>query len=161
MKKLLCLLAATLFVVAAFAQPKALGVRFGFNGVGNAELSYEHYMDLTGSENEFLETELGLYGTNGFKLTGMYNWTVWQPAWTDRGDWGLYLGPGVGLGYGTYKKDEETHSSILVDFVAQVGMEYTFWFPLQLSLDFRPSIGYLGGFNPHWWGLNLSARYAF
>lgn len=161
MKRIFTILLAATVAVAAYAQPKAIGARFGYNGVGGAEVSYEHFTSLFGS-NEFLEAELGLYGNNGFKATGLYNFTVWQPSWTDRGDWGLYLGPGLGVGYGTYKdKNDEWKGSPLFDFVAQVGLEYTFWFPLQLSVDFRPSLGYLGGFNPHWWGLNLAVRYAF
>jgi len=162
MKKSFAFLLAATLTLAAYAQPKAIGARFGYNGIGGAEVSYEHYFDFFGTGTEFLEAEMGLYGSDGFKATALYNFTVWEPAWTNRGDWGLYLGPGVGIGYGTYKNEEgEKKGSILIDFVPQVGLEYTFWFPLQLSVDFRPSLGYLGGFNPHWWGLNLSARYAF
>ncbi|MDR9831198.1 hypothetical protein RCJ22_37035 [Vibrio sp. FNV 38] len=45
---------------------------------------------------------------------------------------------------------------------AQLGLEYTFWFPLQLSVDFRPSFmipAYMNRGN--WYGFALSARYAF
>ena len=56
-------------------------------------------------------------------------------------------------------------NKFLLAFSAQAGIEYTFWFPLQLSVDLRPSYGILGGefykrgrigFTP-----SLSARYRF
>ena len=43
-----------------------------------------------------------------------------------------------------------------------VGLEYTFWFPLQLSVDFRQHIGF--GFGNGIWfpsSVGISARYRF
>ena len=44
-----------------------------------------------------------------------------------------------------------------------VGLEYTFWFPLQLSVDFRQHIGFSRGENPLWTpsSIALSVRYRF
>ena len=48
-----------------------------------------------------------------------------------------------------------------------IGIEYDFWFPFQLSLDWRPSIGIAGNngiaFNLPglWGGIQLGVRYKF
>jgi ABC-type amino acid transport substrate-binding protein len=59
-------------------------------------------------------------------------------------------------------KSDEKKSAPFVGFAAQLGLEYTFWFPLQLSVDFRPSFmipAYMNRGN--WYGFAVSARYAF
>lgn len=158
MKKTILIIAAVLgFAVAASAQPKAIGGRFGYSGL-NA--SYEHYL---GNPN-FLEVEAGIdfYGSKvGFNATALYNWTFAQPDWSSRGDWGWYAGPGISLG-STYFNDG---TNFFFGICGQVGLEYTFWFPLQLSVDVRPTFGFcdgdfwkngLYGFAPC-----LSVRYAF
>lgn len=148
--------------VAASAQPKAVGIRFGYAGLGLGEISYEHYYSLFGNAEDFIEGELGLWGNSGFKVSGLYNWTLWHPDWTDQGTWGLYAGPGAALGYTTYHDDnDELKGSPFLGLVAQVGLEYNFWFPLQLSLDLRPTLGWAGRLDPNWFVMALSARYAF
>jgi len=135
--------------VAANAQPRAIGGRFGYSGL---EASYQHTL---GGSN-FIEADLGLdyiWGI-GFKTTGTYNFMIAQPAWTSRGEWGLYAGPGISLGYVGDKvkyrnKAQNGTSSTYTNFgkgfmlavAAQAGLEYTFWFPLQLSVDIRPYFG--------------------
>ena len=59
-------------------------------------------------------------------------------------------------------KDEETVAAPFVGLAAQLGLEYTFWFPLQLSVDFRPTFMIPAFMNrTNWYGFALSARYAF
>ena len=56
-----------------------------------------------------------------------------QPKWTQKGQWGFYAGPAIKIGYlwiGGY-----------LAAGAQIGLEYTFDFPLRLSLDIRPVVG--------------------
>ena len=79
-----------------------------------------------------MEANLGSLGFWGLDISSTYNFMIAQPNWTDRGEWGFYAGPGVALGFfhGT---------SIAVQ--GQVGLEYTFWFPLQLAIDLKPQIG--------------------
>ena len=69
--------------------------------------------------------------------TAVYNFMIAQPQWTDRGEWGFYAGAGAGLGLGFIP--EATYFN--VGAVGMVGLEYTFDFPLQLSLDVRPQLG--------------------
>lgn len=151
-RNILIFIVALCFCAVSNAQPRALGARIGAEGI---EMSYQHKI----RNRNFIEAGLGSeFGSfEGFKATGTYNFIYARPAWTSRGYWGLYTGPGVSLGC--------LDNKFLIAISAQAGMEYTFWFPLQLSIDLRPSYGLLGGdffkrgrlgFTP-----SLSARYRF
>jgi hypothetical protein len=165
MKKFVLLFAALVGLsLAAAAQPKALGIRGGlFGNAFNGEISYEHWLTIFDNDYDFLEAELGVFGGNGFKGTAMYNFTFAQPEFTDRGEWGFYAGPGIVAGYGTgVNKNDEKVAAPFVGLAAQLGMEYTFWFPLQVSVDFRPAFMIPTLMNrSNWYGFALSARYAF
>ena len=150
MKKIFTVL-AVLFVLgtAAFAQPRAIGVRFGWG----YELSFQYSF----AEYQFLQVDLGatvgkyLY-PDGARLTGTYNFIFSEPQWTSRGDWAWYAGVGATVGVihrpewtfdeyqQKYVKTAE-YNYFMTGVVPQFGLEYTFWFPLQLSLDLRPTIG--------------------
>lgn len=164
MKKTLLIVAALLGLsLVAVAQPKAIGLR---GGPFEQEISYEHWFTLMDNDYDFLEAEIGVFNGSGFKASVMYNMTLAQPEFTDRGEWGLYFGPGAVAGYGPYTKklDDGTTKSGGYPFVGaavQLGMEYTFWFPLQLSVDFRPTFLLPTVVNAHWYGFALSARYSF
>lgn len=133
MKKIILVAAMVLgFAVAASAQPRAIGLRGGYG----VELTYQHTL----GEN-FLEANLGLNGFNSLNVAATYNWMLVQPNWTSKGDWGVYAGPGAALGLGLGDA-----AGLNVAVAGQVGLEYSFWFPLQLSLDIRPQLGlYTGG----------------
>ena len=78
-----------------------------------------------------------------------------QPNWTSRGEWGFYAGPGASVGLGLGEANYLT-----LGVAGMVGLEYSFWFPLQLSLDFRQHIGIGNGF----WcpsSVGLGVRYKF
>ena len=154
MKKIILVAAMVLgFAAAAVAQPRAIGVRIGNGG----EVSYQHTL----GEN-FLEVDgglgLGFDGTFNVGATGIYNFMIAQPQWTSQGEWGVYAGPGVAVGLGL---GEASYFSLAV--AGMVGLEYTFNFPLQLSLDVRPQIGLgFGGHGLHWVLLPaLGVRYKF
>ena len=154
MKKIILVAAMVLgFAAAAVAQPRAIGVRLG-NG---AEVSYQHTL---GGEN-FLEVDgglgLGFDGIFNVGATGIYNFMIAQPQWTSQGTWGFYAGPGVGVGLGL---GETNYFTLAV--AGMVGLEYTFDFPLQLSLDVRPQIGIGFGNGLHWGVMPaLGVRYKF
>ena len=165
MKKTVLLVVALLGLsLAAVAQPKAIGVRGGLLGLNfNGEISYEQWTGLFDNDYDFFEVDLGVFGGNGFKATALYNFTFAQPEFTDRGEWGFYAGPGIAVGYGTgINKNEEKKSAPFLGVAAQLGLEYTFWFPLQLSIDFRPGFMIPAFMNRgNWYGFALAARYAF
>ena len=150
MKKIILAAALVLgFAVAATAQPRALGIRFGYG----AELSYQHNLN----DANFVEANLGLESFNALNIAATYNWMIAQPQWTAKGEWGFYAGAGAAFGYDIKPR---------LGVAGQVGLEYTFWFPLQLSIDIRPQLGfvtaggaggfYFGGFYPA-----LGVRYRF
>lgn len=127
MKKIIIIAALALgFAVAASAQPRAIGGRLAYG----LEASYQH----TVRGADFVEANLGLFGFGAIDATATYNFMIAQPDWTSRGEWGFYAGPGASLGYGF-------NNSFHIAAVGQVGLEYTFWFPLQLSVDLRPQFG--------------------
>lgn len=152
MKKIILVAALVLgFAVAASAQPRALGLRGGWG----AELSYQH-----GFGADFLQADLGLNTFNSVHGSVIYNFMIAQPAWTSRGEWGFYAGPGaaVGMSFGTGNDDGYFH----VAAAGMVGLEYTFWFPLQLSLDLKPTLGFGFGHGFHWGVMPaLGIRYRF
>lgn len=140
MKKIIILAAAILgFAVAASAQPKALGLRLGYG----ADLSYQHTL---GGAN-FIEADLGLESFKSLNIAATYNFMIAQ-----FGDgFGFYAGPGIGLGFA---------DKLRVGIAGQVGLEYNFAAPVQLSLDVRPYFDFMGaglvGWYPH-----LGIRYRF
>lgn len=150
-KGLIFFLISTLFVLSihtAQAQPRALGGRLGATG---AEISYQHSF----SSEQFLTLDAGLdlgysiSGRLGGRVCGAYNFIWATPKWTKKGAWKIYAGPGLTTGWvddrAVIKNGEERANTFAKGFmiaaVGQVGLEYNFPFPLQLSLEIRPSIG--------------------
>ncbi len=148
MKKVFYVLLVALCISsAANAQVdgKAIGIRFGYGG----EISYQHPL---GNANR-LELDLGWNGW-GLGLNGVYQW-VWDlSSLADGVNW--YAGLGAGVGTYSY-----TTSGFNVGVLGQVGIEYNFNIPLQLSLDYRPGFFFLNGFHGTYDGICLAARYKF
>ena len=142
MKKFIMVIAAVLCLSsAAFAQSRALGVRATYG----AELSYQHSIG-----SNFVEADLGWF-KNGFYLTGVYDF-----VFASEGNFNFYAGPGAAVGF---YNDSET-SGINLGIAGQLGLEYNFNIPLQLSLDWRHVFNFIhGGFG--WEGIALGIRYRF
>ena len=128
MKKVIIILVAIFGMAAvAGAQPKAIGGRIGNYGL---DISYENYV---GSGADFLEFELGL--DDRF----IYNFMIAQPDWTSSGQWGFYAGPGASVA--VWDGGPDTDANIVyAGLVGNMGLEYIFDFPLQLSLSLRPRL---------------------
>lgn len=148
MRKIIFVLALSLsFAGAINAQVagKAIGVRFAneFNG---GELTFQTPL---GRANR-LELDLGLNhwsnSNSGIQLTGVYQWV-----------WGITTGlnwyAGLGASAGTYT------SNLGLGIVGQLGIEYNFDIPLQISLDWRPTI--FNSYYTYYGGNGLSLRYRF
>ncbi len=170
MKKSL-ILAAILAVVsvgAAVAQPRAIGLNLG---TGNG-LSYQHSLGESNMLDVAVNIPLQLGGESvGLGLGGIVTYDWINPfgtavPWNNKGEWNWYLGIGASAGaYGIFDKVEGGHWYAGV--AGHAGIEYQFWFPLQLSLDIRPTFGLDNTDNKVGFGLNglynisLGVRYLF
>ena len=164
MKKILFVAILAAASVMAYAQPRAIGGRLGeFDG-----FSYQHSV---GENNMFeIEAGFNLGNPWGNHMVGWQNGNKWnlhghnvQVAftydWIDpfgatfptmpKGEWHWYMGVAAAGGYGWYGYVYDRNiGTVGADgnwgFAAaagRIGVEYDFWFPLQLSLDFRPTLG--------------------
>ena len=132
-KLLLVIVASVALATVAAAQPKAIGVRIGNYGV---DVSYENYA----GENDFLEFELGLdnvFNSEAFHLDGVYNFMIAHPDWTPEGQWGFYVGPGASVAVWDNGKSENV---VYAGILGNVGLEYIFDIPLQISMSLRPRL---------------------
>lgn len=145
-KKFICVLVAAIAVSAvAAAQPRAIGVRFGYG----AEVSYQHNLGAN-----FIEADLGWSGGGYAFVHAAYDFIIATPKWSV-GEWNFYAGPSVGF--------SGRNQGFMVHVGGQVGLDYTFTFPLQLSLDLRPEIFSFGS-GTYWfngWYPNIGVRYRF
>ena len=116
----------------------ALGLRIGGGGGYGAEVSYQRAT----SGNNRLEFDLGWRNDSYYdaiKLVGLYQW-----VWNIEGGFNWYVGAGAGLGnYDDNRKDDfDRNDGVFALIAGDIGIEYNFDFPLLLSLDFRPEIGF-------------------
>ena len=149
MKKVIAILVAALaFVAVASAQPRALGVRGGWNGSFGGEVSYQHSLG-----NNFAEFDLGLYG-NGFSLAGIYD-----IIFANAGAVNFYIGPGALVQIVNHEKASHLNAAL----AGQLGFEIETGIPLNISVDWRPAFFLIGADQPYfgWQGFALALRYRF
>lgn len=161
MKKMLLIAVAAFACTMAYAQPRAIGGRLGaFEGV-----SYQHAL----GENNMIEIEAGYSIRGNAEYWGYWkccNVTERNKSWGNsiqaavtydwidpfgakfpevgKGGFHWYMGVGAAGGYGLNaytRHDENDYKWGFVAAAGRVGVEYDFWFPLQLSIDYRPTIG--------------------
>ena len=144
MKKFIIVCAAALVaVVAVNAQPRAIGGRIAY-GVG---FSYQHSMGL----DNMISVDVDFPGySGGIGAAATYDWIFPITAWTQKGEWNWYAGVGAGFGFAwpeVFKYEEAgikartSAGGFNIGVAGRIGVEYNFWFPLQLSVDWRPVIG--------------------
>ena len=161
MKKIFTTMVIMLAVASvAFAQPRAIGGRLGWN---YEEFSYQHslndgmYMDLTAGIGDMWT------GFTSLNATAAFDWTF-----NIKGIWNWFVGPaaGLGVGYGVYYRDYNI-MPFRVNVGGQIGFEWEFGIPLNLTVDWRPMVNVLGFNNSHyapWSGLynfGVGLRYRF
>ncbi len=148
----------------AYAQPRAIGLRLGaFDGI-----SYQHAV---GDNNMFeIEAGFGWMGRaerwwhdsgasyhgrwygHNVQLAFTYDWIDPFGAtfpWEHKGEWHWYMGVGAAGGYGWYAYGYAPGYGWVGGngnwgfgaAAGRVGVEYDFWFPLQISIDWRPTLG--------------------
>jgi hypothetical protein len=133
------LLASMLFGLAISAQAQsfsknAIGLRLGSNDGFGTEISYQGKL----SPMNRLEVDLGWRNSNNednLKLAGIYQW-----VWNLDGGLNWYAGVGGGVGSWRYNYNGVKDNGAFAFVAGDVGIEYDFKFPLQLSLDARPEL---------------------
>ena len=164
MKKILLIAVLAVASLAAYAQPRAIGVNLG-SGLG---FSYQHGF----GETNMLDVAVSVPVLGGWGIGGKVTYDWIDPfgatvPWNEKGEWHWYMG--VGGSGGIYGFNAPNW---YVGAAGHFGIEYDFWFPLQLSLDWRPTIGVVGnhadngggiGFNllGLYDGITLGVRYKF
>ncbi len=160
MKKTLAVLTFLLAGICAMQaqdmSKNALGLRIGDdddNGIG-LEITYQRAI----TEDNRVELDFG-WKTGDFvdfyKLTGLYHWVFG----INKGlNW--YVGPGASLAYATFEP-EGVDSEFYFFVAGNIGIEYAFEIPLQLSFDLRPEIGFDDATDDLEIDWGLSARYQF
>lgn len=132
MKKFLLIAFMAIAGVAyAAAQPRAIGANLGYG----IDFSYQHSL----GEANMIDLSVNVPFFNGIGATCTYDWIDpfgTSVPWNEQGEWHWYMG--VGAGAGMYNFSAPVG---YVGAVGHIGIEYDFWFPMQLSLDYRPNIG--------------------
>lgn len=132
MKKsiLLTLVLAFAFSVSSYAQPRAIGVNIGYG----MDVSYQHTL----GQKNMLDLNLSIPAFAGISVQGTYDWINpfnTQIPWSNKGNWDWEMGVGAGAGF------LWGYRGLLAGAAGHVGVSYDFWFPMQLSVDWRPLIG--------------------
>lgn len=160
MKRFVFILALLFSSTLAFSQTGNIGLRLGANDGVGAEISYQH---LLGSSNR-IEFDLGWRDSRSWdlvKLSGIYHWVM--PI---EGGFYWYVGPGAALGVWDYDDDfpfddRNNDEGFFLNVAGQVGIEYNFDIPLQLSLDVRPEVPIINRYDDFDFDLALGIRYRF
>lgn len=162
MKKFLLTFAAVILAAVALnAQPRAIGGRLGYG----VEFSYQHSV---GASN-MVQAELSFPGfVNGIGAAATYDWIFPITAWNHKGEWNWYAGVGAGLGFGWQNVNKQTAGGVThrtssnwfnIGVAGRIGVEYNFWFPLQLSFDWRPLFGpEVSWYNESWKGGSTTTK---
>ncbi|WP_026449896.1 hypothetical protein [Aequorivita capsosiphonis] len=138
----------------------AIGLRLSESDGFGPEVNYQRAL----GDNNRLELGLAWHSKrywDAVKLTGIYQW-----IWNIDGGFNWYAGPGAGVGlvsydyndYPPYRRDDKSEAFAFI--TGDVGIEYSFDFPLLVSFDFRPqaNFGYRENVS---FDVGLSARYQF
>lgn len=150
---MLCMVVMGSFLTSQLVAQTNLGVRIGGWGGYGGEVSFQKGI----ASNNRIEADLGIRagsGYSGFSLVGIYQWTF---ELADGFSW--YVGPGASLGVWSYDVVTSDYNGFFLAVNGQIGIEYNFSAPIQLSLDYRPGVSITGGgwFND----FGLGIRYRF
>lgn len=176
MKKL-ALIAALIIGVSAVAaaQPRAIGGNIG----SSIDVSYQHYIG-----SNVLDCTLSAPLFMGIGTTVTYDWVDPFNAtipWNYKGEWHWQLGAGASAGmyWNPVLTQGPSHDPFNPDFAidmkmfgyagaaGHVGVAYDFWFPLEISVDWRPTFGpSFGEGGVHFYtmgciGTTIGVRYLF
>ncbi len=161
MLTMVAVIGMTITAQSQVPSKNALGLRFGSNDGFGAELSYQRKL----SADNRLELDLGIRNgkfIDSFKVTGLYQW-----VWNIEGGFNWYAGVGGGVGSwnynDNYKLINDDRNNTFVFAAGDLGIEYNFDVPIQVSLDIRPEFYFSDGYRDNNYGsdIALSVRYRF
>ena len=146
----------------ANAQQNALGLKFGDVG-NNAEISFQRML----TESNRLELNLNVGNFDNLfdwvGISGLYQW-VWNLDQLAPG-FRWFAGVGAGVSYLTVSMPEGAEiDRFSAAAFGNIGIEYNFSFPLQLALDYTPSMSITPSFGNFFFnenGIRLAARWRF
>lgn len=133
----------------------ALGLRIN----GGAGITARHFLSGNQSIEGIMYTRWG-----GLNFTGLYN--VNFPVFTEPG-FNFFIGGGGHIGFwdadrNPWWDEDEKGNKTVVGLDGQIGLEYVFDdIPLNLALDWKPAINFIGSSNFYGGDFGLSVRYAF
>ena len=140
MKKILLIAVLAVASLAVYAQPRAIGVNLG----AWSSISYQHGFGeknmLDVAANVILPIASPHVGVGGHVT---YDWIDPFNApvpWNNKGEWHWYMGVGGSGGF-AFPLNQDVTGWWYAGVAGHIGIEYDFWFPLQLSIDWRPTLG--------------------
>lgn len=149
------------FKSQAQVHEHALGLRGGSSSFGlGGEISYQHGL---GDMNRF-EFDLG-WRVNNELGTANNHWGIWAIyhwVWSLSRGFNWYIGPGARMGI--YNEPGLFNNSFTLGIGGQIGLEFDFneiGVPLLLSLDARPSFGFLSQLSGGGYSSAFGLRYTF
>ncbi len=156
MKKIFTTMIVMLAIAsAAFAQPRAIGGRLGLN---STEFTYQHSI----SDNMYVDLTAG-YGyalSSGWGHSDVTATLLW--SYNIKGIWNWFVGPALGIGYGfgynyshysrrggydimgNYGYYDNIYMPFRLNVGGQIGFEWEFGIPLNLTVDWRPMVNVMG-----------------
>ncbi|MFT4659968.1 MAG: hypothetical protein ACI8XB_000224 [Patiriisocius sp.] len=156
MKKSLLIVLLIVFAFGAKAQDydMAIGLRLGL-GSG---LTFKKVISKNASFEALAEFRYG------FNLTGLYEINRYDAFDVDRLNW--YFGGGAHIGsyrgYRTRRSDFKHESELALGLDGIIGIEYNFVeAPINLSLDWKPTLNFVGYDGLYGDNGSLSVRYIF
>ena len=160
MKKLVLAIVAVFALGSVSYSQMHLGARINDGWGLGAELSFQYGL----SDANRIEADLGhswwgdSYDHRSYTtLSATYQWTFNIVA-----GFGWFVGPGAQIGlYNRAGSAVENESYLRLAAVGQIGLEYEFDFPLQLTLDVRPGFDVLHASDGFVYSYAFGVRYRF
>jgi hypothetical protein len=134
-----------------------VGVRgsFAFDEISHAggEISFQKDVGRIGRR----ETDIGWWTSSRWDVLKFTLVRQWK--WTPARRLNFYGGPGFGVGYIIHAFD---HNDFFASANLNVGVDYTFAFPIQLALDWRPEWTVINNFGtPLGYNIGFAVRFSF
>lgn len=127
----------SIFLQAQEISNNAIGLRLGDSDGFGASFTYQRAI----METNRLEFNFGW--TDGKDYDGIKFISLFQWVWNIDGNFNWYVGPGAGFGsYNFENSNGSDHRDNFAILSGVAGIEYHFDFPLLLSLDVRPELGF-------------------